>query len=260
MTDESKNNAVEQRAEARVSKKGEGDVRIAPGGQAGSPSGKKSLSRGQRAGLAVVAVIAVLLIAVSAFFLFSPGEGGTGSANLLQTTASSSSAATETSSSAASSDADDADAQVSDASEQGAAESTQVIQSGTETVVTPGAGGQSSESPAPAPERDLVTITISVTSATVGNPVSAGPVQFTFERGATVLDALAATGLSVNASSSAFGGSYVAAIGGLAEDPSKGSWGWKYSVNGVDPQMSSGLYTLEDGDVVEWRYVTDLNG
>ena len=121
----------------------------------------------------------------------------------------------------------------------------------------------SSSSPsAPVPEsnRDVVTITVSVTSATVGNPVSAGPMQFTFERGATALDALVATGLSVNASSSPFGGSYVSAIGGLAEDTSKGAWGWKYSVNGVDPQMSSGLYTLGDGDVVAWRYVTDING
>ena len=74
-----------------------------------------------------------------------------------------------------------------------------------------------------------------------------------------MLDALVATGLSVNATNSGFG-AYVAAIGGLAEDPSKGAWGWKYSVNGVDPQMSAGLYKLEDGDVIAWRYVTDING
>ena len=142
-----------------------------------------------------------------------------------------------------------------------------MVQTGTETVVashagdqTASAGASSPSAPVPESNRDVVTITVSVTSATVGNPVSAGPMQFTFERGATALDALVATGLSVNASSSPFGGSYVSAIGGLAEDTSKGAWGWKYSVNGVDPQMSSGLYTLGDGDVVAWRYVTDING
>ena len=75
-----------------------------------------------------------------------------------------------------------------------------------------------------------------------------------------MLDALVATGLSVNATNSGFG-AYVAAIGGLAEDPSKGAWGWKYSVNGVDPQENvRGLVQLEDGDVIAWRYVTDING
>ena len=112
---------------------------------------------------------------------------------------------------------DDGTGEAPDASRQGAAESTsEVIQTGTETGLCPmlasrrrALGASSPSAPAPESNRDVVTITVSVTSATVGNPVSAGPIQFTFERGATALDALVATGLSVNASSSAFGGSYV---------------------------------------------------
>lgn len=263
MVDEGKNNVEEQRAGASSPEKAQVDARIAPGAPVAGPSGKKPLSQGQRVGLAVVALAAVVLIAVSALFLFSPGGEG-GASSLLQTTASSSSAASSSSTSSsaapsASSASDGAQDGAAGSADGGSSESSRLVQSGTETVVTPGAGGQSAETPAPAPDRDVVTVTISVSSATVGNPVSAGPVRFTFERGATVLDALVATGLSVNASNSGFG-SYVSAIGGLAEDPSKGAWGWKYSVNGVDPQQSSGLCKLEDGDVVEWRYVTDLDG
>ncbi len=245
----------------------EEDGRIAPGATAPqTPSARKPLSKGQRIGMAVAAVVFVAIIGVSAFFLFTPGGDGPAASNLMQTTAQKSSA-----SSAA--DASDAGSSSSaaESSDQEYEETSQLVQSGTEDVVASGAaagsdGGQqgstSSGTPAPqpeAPQRDVVTVTISVTSVTVGNPVSAGPLQFTFERGATVLDALVATGLSVNASNSGFG-TYVSAIGGLAEDPSKGAWGWKYSVNGVDGQMSSGLYKLNDGDVIEWRYVTDLNG
>ena len=285
MTEDMERNGGGRRAGAAPSGEGSPDARIAPGApaekpadsriapgapaaSAAAPSRRRPLSSGQRVGLAAAVVAAAALIAVSAFFLFSPGGGGAGSAGLLRTTASpsassaavsSSSAAGSSSASAAPSAGGEADAD-GGSSEQGAAGSTLLVQGGAETAVAPGAGGQPAEPPAPAPERDVVTVTVSVTSATVGDPVSAGPVRFTFERGATALDALAATGLSVNASSSAFGGSYVSAIGGLAEDPSKGAWGWKYSVNGVDPQMSSGLYALEDGDVVEWRYVTDLDG
>ena len=255
VSEESKNSSVEKSTEKAPS-----DARIAPGAPAAAPEEKKPLGKGQRIALIVVAIVAIVLIAVSAFFLFSPGEDKGGSSNLMQTTASSSSATSSSSaaSSASSSASSSAKDEAADSAEGGSSESTQVVQSGTETVVTPGQGGSSS-APAPAPDRDVVTVSISVTSATVGNPVSAGPMEFTFERGATVLDALVATGLSVNATNSGFG-AYVAAIGGLAEDPSKGAWGWKYSVNGVDPQMSAGLYKLEDGDVIAWRYVTDING
>ena len=99
-----------------------------------------------------------------------------------------------------------------------------------------------------------VTVTVSVTSSAVGNPVSSSG-TFTFNEGATVYDALCALGLSVNAHGSSFG-TYVAAIGGLAEKEHGGTSGWMYSVNGVAPNTACSNYVLHNGDSVVWYYVT----
>ena len=99
-----------------------------------------------------------------------------------------------------------------------------------------------------------VTVTVSVTSSAVGNPVSSGG-TFTFNKGATVYDALCALGLSVNAHGSSYG-TYVAAIGGLAEKEHGGTSGWMYSVNGVAPNTACSNYVLSNGDRVVWYYVT----
>lgn len=99
-----------------------------------------------------------------------------------------------------------------------------------------------------------VTVTVSVTSSAVGNPVSSGG-TFTFNEGATVYDALCALGLSVNAHGSSYG-TYVAAIGGLAEKEHGGTSGWMYSVNGVTPNTACSNYVLSNGDTVVWYYVT----
>lgn len=99
-----------------------------------------------------------------------------------------------------------------------------------------------------------VTVTVSVTSSAVGNPVSSSG-TFTFNEGATVYDVLCALGLSVNAHGSSYG-TYVAAIGGLAEKEHGGTSGWMYSVNGVTPNTASSNYVLSNGDRVVWYYVT----
>lgn len=99
-----------------------------------------------------------------------------------------------------------------------------------------------------------VTVTVSVTSSAVGNPVSSGG-TFTFNKGATAYDALCALGLSVNAHGSSYG-TYVAAIGGLAEKEHGGASGWMYSVNGVTPNTACSNYVLSNGDRVVWYYVT----
>lgn len=103
-------------------------------------------------------------------------------------------------------------------------------------------------------EPSYVTVTVSVTSSAVGNPVSSGG-TFTFNEGATVYDALCALGLSVNAHGSSYG-TYVAAIGGLAEKQYGGTSGWMYSVNGVTPMTACSNYVLSNGDNVVWYYVT----
>lgn len=104
------------------------------------------------------------------------------------------------------------------------------------------------------PESGYVTVTVSVTSSAVGNPVSSSG-TFTFNEGATVYDALCALGLSVNAHGSSYG-TYVAAIGGLAEKEHGGTSGWMYSVNGVAPNTACSNYVLHNGDSVVWYYVT----
>lgn len=103
-------------------------------------------------------------------------------------------------------------------------------------------------------EPSYVTVTVSVTSSAVGNPVSSGG-TFTFNEGATVYDALCALGLSFNAHGSSYG-TYVSAIGGLAEKQYGGTSGWMYSVNGTTPMTACSNYVLSNGDNVVWYYVT----
>lgn len=110
-------------------------------------------------------------------------------------------------------------------------------------------GGQSGSQ-----ESNYVTVMVSVTSSAVGNPVSSGG-TFTFNEGATVYDALCALGLSVNAHGSSYG-TYVSAIGGLAEKQHGGTSGWMYSVNGTTPMTACSNYVLSNGDNVVWYYVT----
>lgn len=115
-------------------------------------------------------------------------------------------------------------------------------------------GGASSGDQGGSQESSYVTVTVSVTSSAVGNPVSAGG-TYTFNEGATVYDALCALGLSVNAHGSSYG-TYVSAIGGLAEKQYGGTSGWMYSVNGTTPMTACSNYVLSNGDNVVWYYVT----
>ena len=115
-------------------------------------------------------------------------------------------------------------------------------------------GGASAGNQGGSQESGYVTVTVSVTSSAVGNPVSSSG-TFTFNEGATVYDALCALALSVNAHGSSFG-TYVAAIGGLAEKEHGGTSGWMYSVNGATPDKACSNYVLSNGDSVVWYYVT----
>lgn len=51
---------------------------------------------------------------------------------------------------------------------------------------------------------------------------------------------------------------YVAGIGYLYELAFGELSGWVYRVNGISPTVGCGLFTLTDGDVVEWLYTCDL--
>ena len=113
------------------------------------------------------------------------------------------------------------------------------------------ASGSAGQQPSAA---NIVTVSVSVSSSAVGNPVSASG-SYSFNPGATPYDALCALGLSVNARSTTYG-TYVAAIGGLAEKEHGGTSGWMYSVNGSTPMTACTNYVLSNGDVVVWYYVT----
>ncbi len=115
-------------------------------------------------------------------------------------------------------------------------------------------GGASAGNQDGSQQSGYVTVTVSVTSSAVGNPVSSSG-TFTFNEGATPYDALCALGLSINARPSSYG-TYVAAIGGLAEKEHGGKSGWMYSVNGTTPMTACSNYVLSNGDNVVWYYVT----
>lgn len=92
----------------------------------------------------------------------------------------------------------------------------------------------------------LITVTVSIngSSTTVSVP-----------EGSTALDALRATGASVNAGANPYGsGTWVYGINGQDQGTST-SHGWTYTVNGTMPGVMSDLYVLSDGASVSWNFV-----
>lgn len=102
--------------------------------------------------------------------------------------------------------------------------------------------------------RDDALITVSVTVDGSAAGAGSSSVTVTLSPGATVYDALLASGASVSARSTAYG-TYVAAIGGLAEFDHGGASGWVYAVNGSEPNVACSSFSLSSGDAVVWRYV-----
>ncbi len=268
----------------------------APAAGAASAAARRGLTPAQGIGAGVAALVCVAVIGVSAFFLTAPagggeGDGADGAQALLQTTAPGGDAVAD---SAAAGDAAQADAAADAADAQAAGEGDGAAvgadgASGASGGASAGAqnpssgsgsggasapsqgsqgssgaqgGGSASETPAPSVPDNVVTVTVSVTSSTVGSPVS-GSMQLSFGQDVSVYDALyawaSAQGVSVNATESPMG-VYVNAIGGLAEFQHGGESGWKFSVNGVDSTMACNRYLLSDGDSVAWRYVLSTDG
>lgn len=119
---------------------------------------------------------------------------------------------------------------------------------------TSNGGGAPADGQGGSQQPGYVTVTVSVTSSAVGNPVSSSG-TFTFNKGATAYDALCALGLSVNAYGTSYG-TYVSAIGGLAEKEHGAKSGWMYSVNGTAPMTACSNFVLPNGANVVWYYVT----
>lgn len=98
----------------------------------------------------------------------------------------------------------------------------------------------------------LITVSVTVDGSSVGAGSSSASVSLA--AGATVYDALLATGVNVNAQSTAYG-IYVSAIAGLAEKEHGDMSGWVYTVNGNTINTSASNYSLSDGDQIRWSYV-----
>lgn len=108
--------------------------------------------------------------------------------------------------------------------------------------------------PAFEPKSMHVSVTVDGSrAASQGYGVSFGPAQITLEEGASALDALYATGLSISAS-----GGYVRSIEGLSEFSCGDLSGWMYAVNGSYPRKAASSYVLSSGDVVSWVYTLEL--
>lgn len=228
-----------------------------------APSGRRALPGKRKVFAIACAAASVALIAVSACFLFVPGTVDADSA--LKTTSSSDVPISraddavdrpEGGEGAVEDEGTEARGEVDGQSAPPAASDTGSAASGSAPAPAPNGSGSSGEPSAPSgsgqQQPATVTVSVTVSSAAADGRVS-GAANPTFASGATVYDALMATGLSVNAESSAYG-IYVTAVGGLAKNEYGGDSGWMYSVNGVVPMTSCDSYVLKDGDSVSWYY------
>lgn len=81
--------------------------------------------------------------------------------------------------------------------------------------------------------------------------------DFEVEQG-TTLDSAIATVLGDNGVVFIIRDGYVGAVNGLGEGHMGGASGWLYFVNATVPSSGISEYIVEDGDVIELRYVTDF--
>lgn len=284
MADRDDSNATRTSAEAAaltVGSAGEDDVKAA--------AGKAPLATKTKVGISVLAAASLLLIAVAAFAL----AGGPSTLNGAVSADGSDSAPLSVQPTAGSTGppdaASDANSQAADSPEGGTSQDDAAAQADAPSQTSEGAGqaattkptdspsgGNGATASAPAagnapasgstasgsssqpstdapPAQNAVNVSVSVDSSAAGGGVSASG-SFSFAPGVTPYDALCALDLSVNARSTGYG-TYVAAIGGLAEKEHGSQSGWMYSVNGKTPMTACSNYVLSDGDSVVWYYV-----
>lgn len=115
----------------------------------------------------------------------------------------------------------------------------------------PAASGDVSD----AEDWSAIAVTVEI-DATAGEG-EATSAEVELDEGATVYDALVATGVDVNASDSDYG-MYVQGIDGLAGGDFGDMSGWMFEVNGEMAEVGCSQYELSDGDVVTWTYVTEF--
>lgn len=217
---------------------------------------------------AIAATLAVALMAFCAWAMVQYVQGSNplafagGTPEVLQTVAESDSSGSEITTDATTSTDQGTSAAPSDAT---ATQTDASSESGTTVAGTgdasPSTGGSDASPAASADDSSVLTdtsrkaSTISVSVVVDGSAAGSGSgsATVTLDAGASVYDALVATGASVNARSSVYG-TYVSAINGLAEKEHGASSGWVYSVNGAEPNTACSNYVLADGDSVVWTY------
>ena len=114
-----------------------------------------------------------------------------------------------------------------------------------------------------APQKITVTVSINCENAVNYGydiaPYLLSNAAYTAEQGATAFDVLKAlcdeNGISLKYQRK----TYIQGIGGLNEKDCGGSSGWTYRVNGELIKKPASSYMLQNGDVIEWRYVTNSN-
>ena len=117
------------------------------------------------------------------------------------------------------------------------------------------AGSAAVQAGSAAQSADDAQITVQVTvdsSAADGSVSFDGTVELAED--ATVLDALKATGLTLDVQDSEYG-AFVNAIDGLATGAFGDASGWGYDINGEMVMDSADVATVADGDVVAWTYL-----
>ena len=131
----------------------------------------------------------------------------------------------------------------------------------TQTTASDGGSGASDAAvvadtgSAAAPAADDAQIAVQVvvdSSAADGSVTYDDTVEL--DEGATVLDAIKATGLELDIQDSDYG-SFVNGIGGLASFDFGDSSGWGYDLNGETVMDSADVATVSDGDVLTWTYL-----
>lgn len=280
MADRDDSNATRTSAEVAaltVGSAGEDGVKAA--------AGKAPLATKTKVGISVLAAASLLLIAIAAFALAGGLSLPDGAAQVYGSDSASLSVQPTAGSTGSPDAASDANSQAADSPEGGTSQAqadapSQTSEGAGQAVTAAPAdspsGGNGATASAPAagnapasgstasgsssqpstdapPAQNAVNVSVSVDSSAAGGGVSASG-SFSFAPGATPYDALCALGLSVNARSTGYG-TYVAAIGGLAEKEHGSQSGWMYSVNGNTPMTACSNYVLSDGDSVVWYYV-----
>lgn len=121
-------------------------------------------------------------------------------------------------------------------------------------VTAPGPGGGSGPS-------TTQKVTLSVEKRSLGEGDIIAPITVTLQSGDTAFTLLQrvlgtqSTALSYTGSGASI---YVQSIDHLGEFDKGQLSGWMYSVNGVFPKYSAGIYTLQNNDVLRWQYTKDL--